>query len=65
MLGQGVIDFPAPGIPDPAGNIKTAALFAEKWQNASSLIRFSVFCHSPYTCSEETLKKAKRITRSN
>jgi 5-methylthioadenosine/S-adenosylhomocysteine deaminase len=65
VLGQGVIDFPAPGIPDPADNIKTAARFAEKWQNASSLIRPSVFCHSPYTCSEETLKKAKRITRSN
>lgn len=65
VLGQGVIDFPAPGIPDPADNIKTAARFAEKWQNASSLIRPSVFCHSPYTCSEEILKKAKQITRSN
>lgn len=65
VLGQGVIDFPAPGIPDPADNIKTAARFAEKWQNASSLIRPSVFCHSPYTCSEETLKKTKQITRSN
>jgi len=65
VLGQGVIDFPAPGIPNPADNIKTAAQFAEKWQNASSLIRPSVFCHSPYTCPEETLKKAKQITRSN
>jgi len=65
VLGQGVIDFPAPGIPDPADNIKTAALFAEKWLTASYLIRPSVFCHSPYTCSENTLKKAKRITRSN
>lgn len=65
VLGQGVIDFPAPGIPDPADNIKTAERFAEKWQNASSLIRPSVFCHSPCTCSEETLKKAKKITRSN
>ena len=65
VFGQGVIDFPAPGIPDPADNIKTAGRFAEKWINASSLIRPSVFCHSPYTCSEETLKKAKHITRSN
>ncbi len=65
ILGQGVIDLPAPGIPDPADNIKIASLFAEKWQNASPLIRPSVFCHSPYTCSEETLKKAKQITRSN
>jgi 5-methylthioadenosine/S-adenosylhomocysteine deaminase len=65
VFGQGVIDFPAPGIPDPADNIKTAGLFSEKWRNVSSLIIPSVFCHSPYTCSEETLKKAKRITRLN
>ncbi|MDP3286603.1 MAG: amidohydrolase, partial [Desulfobacterales bacterium] len=65
VFGQGVIDFPAPGIPDPADNIKTAARFTEKWRNASPLIRPSVFCHSPYTCAEETLKKAKRITRSS
>ncbi|RPH48757.1 MAG: amidohydrolase [Desulfobacteraceae bacterium] len=65
VFGQGVIDFPAPGIPDPAGNIKTAELYAQKWKNESSLVIPSVFCHSPYTCSEETLKKAKRITRSN
>ncbi len=64
VFGQGVIDFPAPGIPDPSDNIKTAARFVDKWQNASSLIRPSVFCHSPYTCSEETLKKAKQVTRS-
>ena len=64
VFGQGVIDFPAPGIPDPADNIKTAARYTEKWLNSSPLIRPSVFCHSPYTCSEETLKKAKQITRS-
>ncbi len=61
VLGQGVIDFPAPGIPDPADNIKAAIRFVEKLHNLSSLIKPSVFCHSPYTCSEDTLKKAKRI----
>ncbi|MGB5156884.1 amidohydrolase family protein [Desulfobacterium sp. N47] len=65
VLGQGVIDFPAPGIPDPAQNIKTAARYVEKWQNISSLIKPSIFCHSPYTCSENTLKKAKQIASSN
>jgi len=65
VLGQGVIDFPAPGIPDPAGNIKSAEQFIAKWRNVSSLIRPSVFCHSPYTCSEETLRKAKQAARSN
>ncbi len=65
VFGQGVIDFPAPGIPDPSDNIRTAGRFASEWINVSSFIRPSVFCHSPYTCSEETLKKAKNITRSN
>ncbi len=59
VLGHGIIDFPAPGIPNPAENVKTALAFAEKWSNVSPLIRPSIFCHSPYTCSAETLKNAK------
>jgi 5-methylthioadenosine/S-adenosylhomocysteine deaminase len=59
VLGQGVIDFPAPGVPDSSNNIRNAAGFVEKWQDVSPLITPSIFCHSPYTCSEETLKKAK------
>ena len=59
VLGQGVIDFPAPGVPDPADNIRNAVRFVEKWQNVSPLITPSIFCHSPYTCSQETLKRAK------
>ncbi|MFH2043888.1 MAG: amidohydrolase [Pseudomonadota bacterium] len=64
VLGHGVIDFAAPGVLDPANNIKTALNFVQKWQNVSSLITPSIFCHSPYTCSEETLKKAKQIASS-
>jgi 5-methylthioadenosine/S-adenosylhomocysteine deaminase len=64
VLGQGVIDFPAPGIPDPAGNLEHAAGFVEKWQNVDPLITPAVFCHSPYTCSGDTLKKAKALARS-
>ncbi|MEJ2656932.1 MAG: amidohydrolase [Desulfobacterales bacterium] len=61
ILAQGVIDFPAPGIPDPKDNVNTARTFIQKWQNVSPLITPSIFCHSPYTCSEATLKKAKDI----
>ncbi|RLB81361.1 MAG: amidohydrolase [Deltaproteobacteria bacterium] len=64
VLGQGVIDFPAPGVPDPSDNIKNAVRFVEKWQGISPLITPSIFCHSPYTCSEETLKKAKAVSDS-
>ncbi|OEU67441.1 MAG: amidohydrolase [Desulfobacterales bacterium PC51MH44] len=64
VLGQGVIDFPAPGVPDPSYNIKNAVAFTEKWQGLSPLITPSIFCHSPYTCSAETLKRAKDAAAS-
>ena len=59
VLGQGVIDFPAPGVPDPENNISHAEDFVEKWLDQSGRIKPSIFCHSPYTCSKETLIKAK------
>jgi 5-methylthioadenosine/S-adenosylhomocysteine deaminase len=59
VLGQGVIDFPAPGVPDPADKIKNAVKFVTDWQDASKRLRPSIFCHAPYTCSADTLKKAK------
>ncbi|MGD2186162.1 MAG: amidohydrolase [Desulfobacterales bacterium] len=59
VLAQGVIDFPAPGVPDPMENIKIPQRFCTKWHNPTSLITPSIFCHSAYTCSAETLKKAK------
>jgi len=64
VLGQGVIDFPAPGVPNPSENIKIAVAFTEKWQGVSPLITPSIFCHSPYTCSFETLKKSKDAASS-
>ncbi|MDO9265291.1 MAG: amidohydrolase [Desulfosalsimonadaceae bacterium] len=60
VAGQGVIDFPAPGVPDPSRNVEMAAAFVEKWKHRSPLVTPSIFCHSPYTCSAETLKKAKQ-----
>jgi 5-methylthioadenosine/S-adenosylhomocysteine deaminase len=64
ILGQGVIDYPAPGVPDPAKNIAAARDFMQRWHNAYPLIQPSVFCHSPYTCSEKTLQSAKELARS-
>ncbi len=58
VLGQGVIDFPAPGVPDPSKNISVAMTFIDKWKDKTDRITPSLFCHSPYTCSLETLKKA-------
>ncbi|MBW1867270.1 MAG: amidohydrolase [Deltaproteobacteria bacterium] len=60
VLGQGVIDFPAPGVPDPAQNIAAAIDFIDKWKDKTPRITPSLFCHSLYTCGPETLKKANR-----
>jgi 5-methylthioadenosine/S-adenosylhomocysteine deaminase len=65
ILGQGVIDFPAPGVPNPEDNVDNAIKFIQKWKNVSPLITPSIFCHSPYTCSEATLTKAKNAADAN
>ncbi|UCG13341.1 MAG: amidohydrolase [Deltaproteobacteria bacterium] len=59
VLAQGVIDFPAPDVPDPRVNVKAAEAFLLRWQDKSSRITPSIFCHSTYTCSPETLLRAK------
>ena len=61
VLAQGVIDHPAPGVPDPVRNLSAARQFCRDWLGQSERIRPSVFCHSPYTCSRETLVSAKRL----
>jgi 5-methylthioadenosine/S-adenosylhomocysteine deaminase len=61
VLGQGVIDFPAPGVPDASRNIDTARSFLDRWSGRTPLVQPSVFCHSPYTCSDGTLRRAKEL----
>jgi 5-methylthioadenosine/S-adenosylhomocysteine deaminase len=63
VLGQGVIDAPAPGVPDPAKAVETAAGFVDDWQGRNARVSPSIFCHSPYTCSETTLRRAKAAAR--
>jgi len=63
ILGQGIINHPAPGVPDPKKNILTAEAFLKKWKDRHPAIFPSLFCHSVYTCSPETLKSAKALTR--
>jgi 5-methylthioadenosine/S-adenosylhomocysteine deaminase len=63
LVAQGVIDFPAPGVPDPGKNIHVALGFMERWKGFSDLITPGLFCHSPLTCSEETLRKSWDISR--
>ncbi|MBU1342941.1 MAG: amidohydrolase [Proteobacteria bacterium] len=60
VLGQGVIDFPAPGVLDPKKNVAVAVEFVKMFKTASPRLYPSIFCHSPYTCSKETLTAAKQ-----
>ncbi|MEW6387910.1 MAG: amidohydrolase [Thermodesulfobacteriota bacterium] len=65
VVAQGVVDFPAPGVPDPKDNLKVAAAFLESGSDFSTdLITSTIFCHSPYACGPETLKQAKELTRA-
>jgi 5-methylthioadenosine/S-adenosylhomocysteine deaminase len=63
LVAQGVIDFPAPGIPDPEENLAVGRRFIERWHRVSDRIRPGLFCHSLTTCSEKTLKTAMEISR--
>ena len=63
VLGQGVIDFPAPGVPDPQDNVATAVSFVKTWRDQSALVQPAIFCHSAYTCSDATLRAAKSAAR--
>lgn len=56
VVAQGVIDFPAPGVPDPARNIAAAREFITAWTGRHPLITPAVFAHTAYTCGPETLK---------
>ena len=63
LLAQGVIDFPAPGVPDPTQNLVVGKKFIERWANVSELIRPGLFCHSLTTCSDKTLQEAMKISQ--
>jgi 5-methylthioadenosine/S-adenosylhomocysteine deaminase len=63
VAGQAVIDFPAPGAEDPACNIEVAERFLERWQGRDPLVTPAVFAHSPYTCGNRTLLRAKALAR--
>lgn len=64
VVAQGVVDFPAPGVPDPRDNLRVAREFMETGADFSGGLSIStLFCHSPYTCGPQTLTAAKALTR--
>lgn len=63
VAAQAIIDFPAPGVPDPGRNIEAAAAFLDRWQDRNPLITPALFVHSPYTVANDTLREAKALAR--
>ncbi|MCB2186507.1 MAG: amidohydrolase [Deltaproteobacteria bacterium] len=55
VVAQGIIDFPAPGLPDPSRALPAARDFVGRWQEVSPLLCPALFAHSTYTCSARTL----------
>lgn len=64
VYAQGCIDFPAPGAPDPSGNLAALARFLNDFPR-ESLARPGIFTHSPYTCGSATLRGAWQVAREH
>jgi len=63
LIAQGVMDYSAPGVEDPKENLKVAREFMERWLGFSDLIMPGIFCHSPLTCSDRTLRGAWELSK--
>jgi 5-methylthioadenosine/S-adenosylhomocysteine deaminase len=62
VLGETVIDFPAPDNKNAAAMLSYTETFLKKWQG-DSLIHAAVAPHSIYTCSRKTLEDASSLAR--
>lgn len=61
VLGEGVINFPAPNGMNPMQTIEHTAMLAEKYRN-NPLISIAAAPHSPYLTDENYLLKLKEIS---
>lgn len=60
VLGESLIDFPTPDFKTVEEGLTLCESLIHKWQGDST-IHPSVCAHAPYTCSRETLQKAKQL----
>lgn len=61
VCAQGLIDFPAPGVPDPSQALNVCRVFVRRWQGTEELITPAIFAHSIETCSTDTLRGAAEL----
>jgi 5-methylthioadenosine/S-adenosylhomocysteine deaminase len=63
VVSQGFADFATPDNPDLEKMMAAARRFVERWQSFAPMITPAFFCHSPYTCSPQTLVSVKDAAR--
>lgn len=61
VVGESLIDFPTPSFRTLDEGIARCESLVQQWYG-HELIHPAVCAHSPYTCSKQTLRKAKDIT---
>jgi 5-methylthioadenosine/S-adenosylhomocysteine deaminase len=64
ILGETIVDFPAPDHRTPAAALEYTQKFIDKWKN-DPLVTPAVAPHSIYTLSEENLQAAGALARRN
>jgi 5-methylthioadenosine/S-adenosylhomocysteine deaminase len=63
VIAAGFIDLPTLNQPGHSEKAATAERFVERWRDRSPFITPSLVCHSPYTCSPDTLHTIKDVAR--
>ncbi len=61
VLGPGIVDFPTASAKNTDEYLSNSQSFIEEWKD-DELISPCVAPHAPYTCSPETLKRAKKVS---
>ncbi|MCK8600559.1 amidohydrolase family protein [Desulfoferrobacter suflitae] len=65
VLGQGILDFPAPDQPNLQAARRRAETFLDSFPKEQERLRPSLFCHAPYTCGTQTLQWVKELCRQH
>jgi 5-methylthioadenosine/S-adenosylhomocysteine deaminase len=63
VIAKGFLDFPTPDQPKNCDKAVVADRFVESWLGRSPLVTPALICHSPYTCSPDTLRTVKSAAR--
>jgi 5-methylthioadenosine/S-adenosylhomocysteine deaminase len=63
VVSQGFADFATPDNPRYEKMMASADRFVKRWISHAPMITPAFFCHSPYTCSPQTLVNVKTAAR--